>query len=308
MHAHDAQKPKILAIVGPTSSGKTALSVTIAHLIQGEIISADSRQVYTGLTIGTGKITQSAMAGITHHLLDVAHPAVPFSVADFKNLGTIAINDIIGRGKTPIVTGGTGMYISALLENQSFPEVPPNEPLRAALETQSTVELFHLLQRKDAERAKTIDPHNKRRLIRALEIIDAIGAVPISTTESVYDIVWIGLMLPKERLQEKIRERIDTMIEQGLIDEATTLLDPNGAYKLSHNRLQALGLEYRHVSDYLQGKYTNVEEMAADLATKTWQYAKRQMTWFKRNQNIVWFNPETDQQKILQRVKDFLHR
>lgn len=302
----DTQKPKIIAIVGSTSSGKTALSLEIAQMINSEIISADSRQVYQGMDIGTGKITTSEMNGIPHHLISVAHPAHVFSVAEFQKMGTDAINTILEQGKTPIVAGGTGMYITTLLEGITYPEVPPNETLRKELESKPTEELFTLLQQHDPVRAGTIDKDNQRRLIRALEIIDAIGAVPAATTNPAYNILWIGLELPKERLQQKIRERIDTMIQQGLIAEVETLLDPKGPYKLDHGRLQALGLEYRHVSDYLQGKYENIESMIDGLATKTWQYAKRQMTWFKRNDNIVWFNPETDKEKILQQVKDFV--
>ncbi len=287
-----------------------------------EIISADSRQVYKGLDIGTGKITEPEMRGIPHHLLNVANPRDTFSVADFQTLGTAAITNMLSQGHTPIITGGTGLYISALLENQTLPNVPPNESLRTALETESAITLFAQLQERDPERAKTIDPHNKRRLIRALEIVAAIGAVPPinnlsantkkTDKEHPYNVLWIGLDLPKDRLQHKIRERIDIMIKQGLIAEVEQLLDPAGEYQLTHERLQSLGLEYRHVSLYLLGHYgdphnpASVEAMCADLATKTWQYAKRQMTWFKRNTAIHWFNPETDTKKILQLVNNFL--
>ncbi len=298
----NSQKPKVIAIIGTTSSGKTALSLELARRFSGEIISADSRQVYQGLTIGTGKILPEEMQDIPHHLIDVARPDTRFSVADFTAKATTAIDEILKHHHIPFVVGGTGMYVSALLEGITFPEIQPNEKLRNELEQKTTEELFALLESKDPRRAETIDPENKRRLIRALEIVDAIGRVPeLSLQESPYDVLWIGLELPKELLQQKIRARIDNMIDRGLIHEVETLI-ANG---ISHERLQELGLEYRHIADYLQGNYTNLGSMIDDLATKTWQYAKRQLTWFKRNQNIQWFNPETDKEKILRMVDDF---
>lgn len=295
-------KPKVIAVVGPTSSGKTGLSLELAKTFEGEIISADSRQVYRGMDIGTGKIMPNEMQSIPHHMINIADPAHQFTVAEYKQTATHDLQTIIKNNHMPLVVGGTGMYVSALLEGIEFPEVLPNPKLRKELEQKTTTELFALLQQKDPRRAETIDPENPRRLIRALEIVDAIGSVPQQVSESPYDVLWIGLELPKDELQQKIYERIHIMIERGLIQEVETLLN-NG---ITHERLQELGLEYRHVSLYIQGKYQNLNEMIDDLATKTNQYAKRQMTWFKRNKNIHWFNPNLDKQKILQIVKGFM--
>jgi len=297
-----SKKPKIVAIVGPTSSGKTALSLALAQHYTGEIISADSRQVYRDMNIGTGKILPQQMDSIPHYMIDIADPAEQYSVAQYTLEARQHIIDILARNNVPFVVGGTGMYISALLEGITFPEIPPNPKLRAELEQKSTIELFTLLQAKDPRRAETIDPENPRRLIRALEIVDAIGVVPDVQSESPYDILWIGLDLPKEELQAKIRYRIQKMIDDGLIQEVEGLL----AHGITHERLQELGLEYRHVSWYLQGKYKDIDEMTDDLATKTNQYAKRQMTWFKRNKNIQWFNSNLDKEDITVLIKKFL--
>lgn len=295
-------KPKVIAIVGTTSSGKTALSLELAKEFNGEIISADSRQIYRGMDIGTGKIMPNEMQSVPHYMIDVTDPKYQYSVAEYKQAAEAALQAILKNNHIPFVVGGTGMYASALLEGIVLPEVPPNPELRKELEQKSTAELFALLQQKNPRRAETIDPENPRRLIRALEIIEAIGVVPEQQSQSPYDVLWIGLELPKEELQEKIKERIQIMIQKGLIQEVETLLEQG----VPHERLQELGLEYRHVSLYLQGKYKNLDDMIDDLAIKTNQYAKRQLTWFKRNQNTYWFNPNFDKQKIHQLVMDFI--
>lgn len=295
-------KPKVIAIVGTTSAGKTGLSLQLAKAFNGEIISADSRQIYHGMNIGTGKILPNEMVGIPHHMIDVADPKNQYSVAQYKQEAEITLQSILTNEHIPFIVGGTGLYVSALLDGIVLPEVPPNAELRKELEQETASELFALLKTKDPRRAETIDPENPRRLIRALEIVEAIGTVPEQHAESPYDILWIGLELPKEELQQKIRERIHIMISNGLIQEVETLLN-NG---VTHERLQEIGLDYRHVSLYLQGKYASLDEMANDLAIKTNQYAKRQLTWFKRNANIHWFNPNLDKQKIHQLVTDFL--
>ncbi len=295
-------KPKVIAITGTTSAGKTGLSLELAKEFGGEIISADSRQIYRGMNIGTGKIMPNEMDGIPHYMIDVADPMNQYSVAQYKQEAETALQTILTNKHIPFVVGGTGLYVSALLEGIVLPEVPPNPELRKQLEQKTTEELFALLQTKDPLRAETIDPQNPRRLIRALEIIEAIGVVPEQQSQSSYDVLWIGLELPKEELQQKIKDRIQIMIENGLIQEVETLL----ADGITHERLQELGLEYRHVSLYLQGKYKALNEMADDLVIKTNQYAKRQLTWFKRNQNIHWCNPNLDKEKILKLIQDFI--
>lgn len=275
--------PHIIVVCGPTATGKSDYAVTLAKKIGGEIISADSRQVYKGLDVGSGKITKKEMKGVPHHLLDIASPKSTFTVERFQKLGKKAIADILKRGKTPIICGGTGFYIDALVYESSFPAVPPNKTLRATLEKKSTEELLSLLKEKDPERAETIDTKNKVRLIRALEIVDAIGKVPEIKKESPYDIEWIGLDFPDEILKERIHVRLLKRLKMGMIKEVEKLHTQG----LSWKRMRELGLEYRFLAEYLTGKLTK-EEMTTQLESAIWQYAKRQRTWFKRNKEIGW--------------------
>lgn len=294
---------KLLVVCGPTATGKSALAIELAKQFDGEVISADSRQVYKGLDIGSAKITQTEMDGVPHHLLDVAEPTDYFSVADFQTLAQEVIADIHTRGKLPIICGGTGMYIDSVVYGIQFPEVPPNEPLRKELAKLTTEELYEELQKIDPDRAIEIDRHNPVRLIRAIEIATALGSVPkIETYNSKYNVLWIGLDLPKEELQERIEKRISDRIP-ALFNEIKSLHNSGVTYE----KLNSFGLEYRYGSDYVQEKI-DLSEFKELLATKTWQYAKRQMTWFKRNSEIYWFDPVNDQQKILKRVQDFLNK
>lgn len=292
---------KVVVICGPTATGKSALAVELAKKYNGEVISADSRQVYTGLDIGSAKITESEMDGIPHYLIDVVHPNDYFSVADFQKMARQKIAEIHARGKLPIICGGTGMYIDTLIYGTSFPEVPVNKSLRSELGNLTNEELYTKLQMIDPERADEIDPHNSVRLIRAIEIATVLGSVPKITAENPqYETLWIGLDIPKEELEGKIKKRILDRIP-ALFEEVNNL----HLSGVSFERLESFGLEYRYGSYYVQGKIT-LPEFTETLATKTWQFAKRQMTWFKRNPKIHWCNPLSDQQKILQLVKEFL--
>lgn len=291
---------KILIITGPTATGKSALSVQIAEKFNGEVISADSRQVYRGLDIGSAKITAKEMQGIPHHLLDVAEPNDYFSVADFQKLAQEKIEEIISRGKLPILVGGTGMYIDAVIYDMKFPDVSPNPELRAELEKLPTPELFEKLSQLDPDRAVEIDENNPVRLIRAIEIATTLGSVPkLETAHTKYKPLFIGLELPKEILQEKISERIVLRIP-AIFDEIKRLLDSG----VSPERLDSFGLEYRYGLRYVQGNLTG-SEFIETMSVKTWQFAKRQMTWFKKNQNINWFNPISDTEKIINLIKVF---
>jgi tRNA dimethylallyltransferase len=280
-------KPKILVIVGPTASGKTFLSIELAKRFGGEIVSADSRQVYRGLNIGTGKVTLEEMQGVPHHLLDVADPKDTYTVADYVRDGRTAVAGILERGKLPIVVGGTFFYIDALLGRVSSPEVPPNEALREHLETLSAGELFSLLERKDPRRAESIDRNNPRRLVRALEIVEALGKVPEVEEAELYDVLTLGISIPNDNLKKSIHERLTQRIHAGMIDEVVSLEEDG----LPFERLEELGIEYRHIAEYLRGKITD-EEMLTEIETKSWQYAKRQMTWMKRDATIHWVNPK----------------
>lgn len=294
-------KPRLIAVIGPTASGKSALAVEIARLVGGEVVSADSRQVYTGLDIGTGKVTKREMRGVTHHLLDIANPKRTMSVVQYERLATRAIHDILGRSRVPIICGGTGFYIDAVLTSSSFPTVPPNAKLRKELEKLSAEKLFKKLQKLDPARAETIDAQNPRRLIRSIEIATALGSVPARTpaTER-YSTLYIGLTLEKEKLAERIHTRLLSRIKRGMITEARRLHKQG----LSWKRMESLGLEYRFLAQFLQNKISKAE-MFELLETAIRQYAKRQMVWFKKNKKIKWFEP-ADAKKVLKAVTNFL--
>lgn len=270
---------KIITVVGPTSSGKSDLAVHIAKKFNGEVISADSRQVYRGLDIGSGKITKEEMEGVPHHLLDVEDPKNIFTVANFKEQAEQKIEEIVDRGKLPIIAGGTGFYIDALIHDMSLPEVPPNEALREKLDKQSVEELLSELEEKDPDRAETVDRYNKPRLIRALEIVEALGKVPALKTSKKYEVLQIGIKT--DDLRERIHTRLLKRINEGMIEEVKNL-------GLLPERLEQLGLEYRYISRYLQGQLSK-EEMIDELEIKITQFSKRQKTWFKRDPDIMWF-------------------
>ena len=213
------EKPKVIAIVGPTATGKSDLAVVLAKQYGGEIISADSRQVYRGLDIGSGKVTKKEMQGIPHHLLDVADPKRVYSVARFQRDGRKAIAGILKRGKIPIVVGGTGFYVDALLLDMQFPNVKPDLTLRKKFETLTTEELFCKLETLDPRRAEEIDEHNRVRLIRALEIATLYGPVAPLTTSSPYDIYWIGIRAETDALKERIALRLKKRMRSGMIAE-----------------------------------------------------------------------------------------
>lgn len=293
MRSYTKIKSKVIVILGQTATGKSDFAVQLAKKVGGEIISADSRQVYKGMNLGTGKITQKEMMGIPHYLLDVVHPKKVFSVSDFKKLADKKIEDIIARGKTPIICGGTGFYIDAVVDGNIIPEVPPNKKLRLVLEKKSPEKLLEILKKLDKNRAKNIDPKNKVRLIRAIEIAKTIGKVPKVKSNKKYEVIKIGLTLPDEILKDKIKTRLLARIKKGMLREIQKL-HRNG---VSWKRMEMLGLEYRYGALYLQGKL-NKEEMLEKLNTEIWHYAKRQKTWFKRDKNTIWIDPRNKNNRI----------
>ncbi len=284
-------KNKLIVILGPTATGKSDFAVRLAKKMKyAEIISADSRQVYKGLDIGSGKITKKEMRGIPHHLLDVADPKKVFSVSDYQKLANKVIADIISRGNTPILVGGTGLYIDAVVYGTVFPEVPPNKTLRKKLESKTVRSLFKILQKLDAARAKTIDAQNPVRLIRAIEIAKALGKVPAFVQKEQYDAEFIGLTLPDDVLKKKIHNRLLARMKIGMVREVSNLHKKG----LSWKRLESFGLEYRSIAQYLQKNPPAgglKKEMLIELEKAIWQYTKRQMTWFKRNKKIKWIKP-----------------
>jgi|TARA_Y100000310_G_scaffold267929_1_gene280277 tRNA dimethylallyltransferase len=304
-------KEKIIVIFGPTAAGKSAIAVRLAKKFGGEVISADSRQVYKGLDIGTEKITKKEMSGIPHHLIDIVSPRKAFTAADFKKRAENSVRYIVQNGNVPIVVGGTGFYIDTLLGKEILPSVPPNALLRRELEKKDTDDLYKILKKKDPKRAKTIDRKNRRRLIRALEVIEVLGAVPQRVQkESSYTVLKIGVTLDDKTLRAKIDKRLMNTLKKGLVSETKKLRK----LSLSWKRIDELGLEYRIVGQYLRGEL-NRDEMEERLKQKVWQYAKRQKTWLKKDKEIKWFKPqpeadpplaETEIRKIEKVVQTFL--
>ena len=279
-------KPKILVIVGPTASGKTGLAIELAKQFNGEVVSADSRQVYRGLDIGSAKVTKEEMDGVPHHLLDLTDPKDVYNAADFKRDATKVIEDILARGKLPIICGGTFFYIDALLEKVSLPEVEPDLELRAELEEKGAPELLDILEKLDPDRAAAVEKQNPRRLIRAIEIARSLGHVPeTEIKECPYEVLTIGLNVDMETHGEVLRSRIMERLDAGMTEEVERLL----AEGVTHERLEKFGLEYRYLSRYLRGLLP-FDEMVDELTTKSRQFAKRQLTWLKRDISILWFN------------------
>jgi len=286
---------KLIVILGPTASGKSEIAVKLAKKIKGEVISADSRQVYKGMDIGTGKITKREMQGIPHHLLDVASPKRKFTVSQYRKLALAAIKEIFKRGRLPIVCGGTGFYIQALIDGIVIPEVKPDWKLRKELEKKTAKDLFLELKKLDPERAKTIDKANKRRLIRALEIIiKTKRPVPLLKKQLLpYSILLIGIKKEKEALKKLIEKRLLRRLKKGMVREVKTLKKTG----LSWKRLEDFGLEYRYIAQYLQGKIA-YKEMIQKLKKEIEHFAKRQMTWWKSDKRILWIENYREAEKL----------
>ena len=276
---------RVIAIVGPTAVGKTSLSIDLAKKIGGEVVSADSRQVYRGLTIGTGKVTKKEMRGVPHYLIDVADPKKQFTAHDYVRLGRHAIADIVKRGKIPIVIGGTGLYVDTLLGRRSVVEVPPNPKLRSVLEKLPLKELQAKLKKLDRARYKTIDLKNPRRLIRAIEIASAPKPRTYTLEPKTYSVTWIGLMAARPVLKKLIIDRLHERLDAGMLKEAKKLHKAG----LSYKRMEELGLEYRYMARHLQ-KIITYEQMVTQLDSEIYKYAKRQMTWFNANKDVQWFD------------------
>lgn len=271
--------PPIIVVTGPTASGKSDLAVQIAQRIQAEIISADSRQVYRGMDIGSGKITPREMQGIPHHLIDVQNPKIEYNVAHFLQDVSDTIRDIEDRGKRVIICGGSIFWIEALLFGIALPSVPPDKAFRAKWGLKSKSELMGYLKRLDPERAKTVDRNNRVRILRAIEIAKTLGKVPVLTAPS-FDtkrFYIIGLNLPVEVLNQKIRTRLKARMKAGMLDEVKKL-NQSG---VSYDRLESFGLEYRALAKHLQGKLS-LDEVNETLPYDIIHYAKRQRSSLRR--------------------------
>jgi len=285
-------KSKILVILGPTATGKSDLAVEIALKYNGEIISADSRQVYRGMNLGTGKITKKEMRGIPHYMLDIVNPNSIYNVAKYKVKVQRIISNIIKRGKLPIICGGTGFYIDSVVKNISLPDVPPNQKLRNELEKENCERLMKQLKKLDPRISKTIDSKNKIKIIRAIEIAKKLGKVPEIKSSPIYNAIQVGLIAPDKILKERIKTRLAKRIDLGMLKEGKRLYEQG----LSWKRMESLGLEYRYMARHLSGKIS-LEQMISELNSKIWQFARRQKTWFRRNKSIRWYQvgPKTNQ-------------
>jgi tRNA dimethylallyltransferase len=273
----------LIVIIGPTSSGKTALAIKLAKKINGEVISADSRQVYKHIDLASGKATKKEMSGVPHHMIDVVSPKKVFTVHDFKVGAERVIDDIVARGKTPIICGGTGFYVDTLLFDRNLPEVAPDLKLRKELSKKTTAELFSMLKEIDPDRAEEIDAKNPTRLIRAIEIAKSLGKVPKVTDGpkalyKKYKVEIIYVDLPDEKLFKKIKKRIDERLADGMVSEVKKL---HTKHQVSWKRLYEIGLECRFISMHLQGKIS-LSEMREQLFLSHKQYVKRQRTWFNK--------------------------
>ena len=291
--AFDFQHPRLITIVGPTASGKTSLGLELAHEFNGEIISADSRQIYRGMDIGTAKASREDQRAIPHHLIDIRNPDEEYTVADFKRDAEAAIDDVVGRGKMPFLVGGTGLYVRAVVENLEIPEIRPDPELRRKIEEEITrvglAAVFEKLVAIDPEAAYVVDPKNPRRVVRALEVATITGK-PFTAQRLMgkprYETLMIGLEIAPEELRARIDQRIDKMMDDGLLDEVREL---SKKYPRANEALPSAfdAIGYREIIDHLDGKLS-LDDAVAAMKLNTWHFAKRQMTWFRKDKDIRW--------------------
>ena len=280
---------KLVVVAGPTASGKSSLGITLAQEFRGEIVSADSRQVYRGLDLGSAKITLEERAIVPHHLLDVADPGETYTVARFQQEAFQAIDAILARNRQPFLVGGSPHYIQAVVDHLDIPPIPPQPELRARLESHPLEDLLAQLEQLDPAGAATIDRQNRRRVIRALEVCLITGQ-PFSAQRRVaaplYNCLLLAINWPRPELYARIDRRVDERMQQGMLEEVRQLL----AQGLSHERLEAFGLEYRFISWLLRGEFASEAEMVERLKFAIHDFTRRQLTWFRKDQRIVWID------------------
>lgn len=310
----DLSKPRVVAVGGPTASGKTALSVALARAFDGEIINADSMQIYKNLDVGTAKPSAEERQGIPHYLLDFLSPETPYSVADFTAAADPLIRDITARGRLPLVVGGTGLYITSLLSGMAFAPEKTDPAIRARLQARADTEggaaLYAELQRVDPDYAAQVHPNNLPRVIRALELFEATGRRmsdqrrEARPAEAPYHALCLCLTCrDRAVLYSRIDRRVDEMVENGVLDEARQVYDHRDAYRTA---AQAIG--YKEFFPYFEGT-ANLTECTERLKQATRNYAKRQLTWFRRQNDVVWLY--LDEEDVTERactlVRAFLH-
>lgn len=301
---------KLIVIVGPTASGKSSLAIKLAKQFNGEIVSADSRQIYQGLAIGSGMVTQKEMAGIPHYLLAFRNPKQSFSAEQYKRKAIPLLKAIAKKGKLPILVGGAGFWIQAVTDNLIFPKAKPNLRLRKQLEKKTPSQLLALLKTYDPERAQTIDSHNPRRLMRAIEIAQSHVQAKLTRGAKLFDRLFLGIAKERTLLRSAITKRFNQWLKAGLLDEVHMLVRQG----ISEQRFKEFGLHYWYAYAYIKGMMSR-KEFEQKSITAIWRYAKRQMTWFsahggsasggKRDTKIHWIKTYTGTQKL---VREFLKK
>ena len=294
------QKPKVIVICGPTASGKTSLSIELAKRINGEIVSCDSMQIYKDMTIGTAKPTVEEMQGIKHYLIDSVAPNERYSVADYKKDAINAIKHIISEGKTPIIVGGTGLYLEALIYNIEYNEIETDFAYREELskleEREGLEYLYKMAEKIDKKAMEKISHNDKKRILRVLEIYRSTGKTKTELeaesrkNEPEFEYLLFGITMDRDKLYERINKRVDIMLSQGLIEEVENLIKKYNDFPTA---MQGLG--YKEVVEYLQGT-TSKNEMIEKIKQETRRYAKRQLTWFRKYKDLIWLNGLDDLQ------------
>jgi tRNA dimethylallyltransferase len=288
-----SEKEKVAVLIGPTAVGKTNLSVQLAHMLDAEIISGDSMQVYKHMDIGTAKITAEEMQGIAHHLIDIKEPSEPFSAAEFQKLARQKISEISRRGKLPMIVGGTGLYIEAVLSDYTFTEESGDPEFRAKMENlvqeKGHLYVYGMLKERDPHSAEKIHPNNIRRVIRALEVLHSTGKTKTDQTAEqksgyLYDTALVGLTMEREQLYDRINRRVEQMMNEGLLEEV------KGFYQSGLKDCQSIqAIGYKELYTYFAG-VSGLEEAINALKQNSRRYAKRQLTWFRNKMKVQWFD------------------
>lgn len=304
-------KQKVIVIVGPTGIGKTRLSIELAKRIDGEIVSADSMQIYRKMNIGTAKPTEEEKQGIPHHMMDILDMGENFSVAQYQSMAFSCIEEILAKGKTPIVVGGTGLYINSIVDEIIYSEIEENPEYRQKLEEIAAREgnqvLYEELKQKDPKAAKRIELNDLKRIIRALEVYEMTGKTITEQQENSkpketkYEYIIIGLKTDRETIYDRINKRVDIMFEQGLLEEAKEILELTDETNTSH---QAIG--YKELKKYFEGEET-LDIAKENIKKESRHYAKRQFTWFNRNEKIVWLDSEASVDENIEKIKRLMN-